>query len=159
MIDARRAGPADARELMTLRAVMLGSIGGSPPPPGDWQRTGEDLLRARLAADDPAFAAFVVDRSGEPGLAACVVGQVDQRLPGTRDPTGLRGYVYSVATLPAYRRRGFSRACMTALLDWFVGVGVRTVDLRASAEGEPLYFSLGFRRTPDPAMRRISPVR
>ncbi|MFY1577823.1 GNAT family N-acetyltransferase [Verrucosispora sp. WMMD703] len=55
---------------------------------------------------------------------------------------------------PAYRRRGFSRACLGALLDWFVERGVRTVDLKASAEGEPLYQELGFRPTSMAAMRR-----
>jgi hypothetical protein len=42
---------------------------------------------------------------------------------------------------------------MESLLQWFRSRGVGPVDLRASAEGEPLYADLGFRRTPDPAMR------
>ena len=42
---------------------------------------------------------------------------------------------------------------MEALLDWFRERGVRKVDLTASADGEPLYASLGFVRTPDPAMQ------
>ena len=100
-----------------------------------------------------------MDRPDGPGLAACVVGAVDQRQPGPRDTSGLRGYVYNVATDVAYRRRGFSRACMTALLDWYARRGITAVDLRASADGEPLYASLGFARTRDPAMRRISPAR
>jgi GNAT superfamily N-acetyltransferase len=159
MIDVRRAAPADAVELMALRAEMLGSITGEPLPAGDWQRIGAEMLRGRLDPASRTFAAFVVDRPGAPGLAAGVVGQVDQRLPGPGDPTGLRGYVYSVATLSAYRRRGFSRACMTALLEWYAEVGVATVDLRASPAAEPLYASLGFRRTPDPAMRRVTAAR
>lgn len=154
MIDVRRAGPADATGLMHLRGVMMASIAGRPADGGDWQGPGADLLRDRLCREEQTLAAFVVDRPGGSGLAACVLGQVDQRLPGPGDPTGLRGYVYNVATDPAYRRRGFSRACMTALLDWFDGRGVRVVDLRASRAGEPLYASLGFVRTPDPAMRR-----
>jgi ribosomal protein S18 acetylase RimI-like enzyme len=147
MIDVRRAGPGDAEELMRLRAVMLGS------GPGDWQRTGAELLRTQLVTEERTLAAFVADKGDEPGLAACVLGQVDQRLPGPNDPTGRRGYVYNVATDPAYRRRGLSRACMTALLEWFARSGAGVVDLRASPEGEPLYASLGFVRTADPAMR------
>ncbi len=159
MIDVRRAGPADADGLMELRGVMIGSMTDGQPVRGDWQRTGAGLLRERLRGEQATLAAFVVDRADGPGLAACAVGQVDQRLPGPGDPTGLRGYVYNVATDPAYRRRGFSRACMTALLDWFDDLGIGVVDLRASPGGEPLYASLGFARTPDPAMRRRRPDR
>ena len=74
------------------------------------------------------------------------------------NPTGLRGYVYNVATDPAYRRRGFSRACMTALLGWYAERGVGVVDLRASPEGEPLYTGLGFTRTKEPTMRAFIPA-
>ena len=153
MIEARIAGPADAPELMRLRKVMIDSMSGETSPDGEWQAAGMEILRRRLADPAGVLAAFVVDRPDAPGLAACVVGAVDQRLPNPQDQTGLRGYVYSVATDPAYRRRGFSRACMTALLDWYAHRGITAVDLRASRDAEPLYASLGFRRTDDPAMR------
>ncbi|WP_067502670.1 GNAT family N-acetyltransferase [Actinoplanes sp. TFC3] len=149
MVNARQATPGDARELMRLRKVMLESMDPAVPD-GPWQQTGIELLQDRLGDD---LAAFVVDQPEGRGLAACVVGAVDQRLPGPSDPTGLRGYVYSVATDPAYRRRGFSRACMTALLDWYTQRGISAVDLRASPDGRALYESLGFRLTEDPSMR------
>jgi len=153
MVDIRRAGPGDAEELMRLRGVMLAGMSGAPAVTGDWQRAGAEMLRTQLAGAEPSVAAFVADKGDEPGLAACVLGVVDQRLPGPNNPTGIRGYVYNVATDPAYRRRGLSRACMTALLEWFAQRGADVVDLRASPEGEPLYASLGFSRTADPAMR------
>ena len=171
MIDVRRAGPADADELIRLRAVMLASMTGTEPTPGPWQRTGADLIRRQLTDPAGSMAAFVVDDPGPPRLAAraghdrepprlaaCVVGAIDQRLPGPHNPTGRVGYVYNVATDPGHRRRGYSRACLTALLSWFDGQGVTTVDLRASADGEPLYADLGFVRTRDPAMRRTRPT-
>lgn len=34
MIKARRAGPADAVEIVRLRGVMLASMDGAEPPPG-----------------------------------------------------------------------------------------------------------------------------
>jgi ribosomal protein S18 acetylase RimI-like enzyme len=61
--------------------------------------------------------------------------------------------VYNVATDPDMRRRGYSRACMTGLLGWFEAQGVPRITLMATKDGEPLYESLGFARTADPAMR------
>jgi ribosomal protein S18 acetylase RimI-like enzyme len=150
MIEVRRAGPEDADELMRLRTVMFGGT----PEPGPWLDAGAEVLRRQLADPADRVASFVVP--GDGGLVACVVGAIDERLPGPHNPIGWRGYVYNVATDPAYRRRGFSRACMQALLEWFAERGVGSVDLRASPDGEPLYTSLGFARTRDPAMRRVS---
>jgi GNAT superfamily N-acetyltransferase len=100
------------------------------------------------------MAAFVVDRpAGAAGLAACAIGIIEERLGSPASPAGLIGYVFSVVTDPDQRRKGYSRGCTTALLDWFRARGVGMVDLRASEEGESLYESLGFRRTADPAMR------
>ncbi|MET8149581.1 GNAT family N-acetyltransferase [Actinoplanes sp. NPDC049668] len=152
MVDTRRAGVEDAAELIRLRTVMLEAT-------GPWLAPGADILRRQLSDPADLVAAFVVDRPDGSGLAACAVGAIDERLPGPNDPTGLRGYVYNVATDPEYRRRGYSRACMGALLSWYGRRGVAAVDLRASPEGEPLYAALGFRRTAQPAMRRISPGR
>jgi GNAT superfamily N-acetyltransferase len=161
MIEARRAVPDDAPELVRLRGVMLASLDGNEPPPGPWQDTAEGYLRSQLADPDGSLAAFVVDRPGGPGkLAACVVGTIEHRLPGPANPSGTTGYVFNVATDPDQRRRGYSRACLERLLDWYRQRGVTRVDLKASPEGEPLYASLGFARTGEPAMRlRLRPAR
>ncbi|GIJ21356.1 GNAT family N-acetyltransferase [Micromonospora lutea] len=156
MSGVRRASVDDARELVRLRAVMLGAMGGSPPEPGEWQHTALRTLRRQLPDPEADLAAYVVDAPGRPGtLAACAVGVIDLRLGGPADPSGQSGYVFNVATDPAYRRRGFSRACLVALLDWFGTRGVRTVDLKTSPEGESLYRELGFRLTSTAAMRRV----
>jgi ribosomal protein S18 acetylase RimI-like enzyme len=152
MTQVRRALPSDAEELMRLRGVMMASMpDASAPQPGPWIEAGAEMLRRQLADPAERLAAFVVE--SPEGLASCVVGAIDERLPGPRYPSPERGYVYNVATDAAYRRRGFSRACMQALLDWYVERGVEAVDLRASPDGEPLYTSLGFTRTREPAMR------
>jgi GNAT superfamily N-acetyltransferase len=154
VIEVRQATVEDASELVRLRGIMLAETTGTPPRPGPWQDNARATLRKRLAEPDGAMVAFVVDAPGQPGrLAACVVGTVDYRIAGPLNPTGETGYVFNVATDPGHRRRGYSRACMTALLAWFGRRGVAKVDLRASPAGEPLYRSLGFARTADPAMR------
>jgi GNAT superfamily N-acetyltransferase len=159
MVEVRSAVADDARELVRLRVVMFGSVDGCEPAPGRWQQIAEATLRKRLADPDGSLAAFVVDRPEELGtLAACAVGVIECRLGDPDNPTGQIGYVFNVATDREYRRRGYSRACMEALLGWFQWRGVTQVDLRASDEGEPLYRTLGFARTYSPAMRRkVSP--
>ena len=153
-MNARLASPDDADELVRLRTVMLRSL-HSASWDDDWRKPAASALASRLAADPSSatMAAFVVNRPDGGGLASCAVGVIEQRLGGPGNPDGRSGYVFSVATYPDDRRRGYSRACMAALLDWFRSENILKVDLRASRDAEPLYRSLGFTRTPDPAMR------
>lgn len=128
-----------------------------------WHAESLAVVRTKLAEPDGNFAAFVIDRPGQPErqeqpnqprkLAALVVGTLDYRIGRAGNPRGVVGQVFSVATDPDQRRRGYARACMEVLLDWFRERGAGSVDLNASAEAEPLYASLGFVRKPDPSMR------
>lgn len=147
---ARRASPADATELVRLRAVMLRSFAAANWN-DDWREPARRLLIEQLDRD--TLGAFVVDRPGGDGLAACALGAIEQRLGNPGNPDGRVGYVYNVVTDADMRRRGYSRDCMTALIAWFRERGVHAVDLRASADGEPLYQALGFRRSAEPGMR------
>jgi GNAT superfamily N-acetyltransferase len=164
VVTVRRATPDDAPELVRLRGVMLAAMAGHTRParcqdrgnPATtvWQAYAERTLRMWLADPDRPMTALVVDDPESPGrLASCAVGVIEQRLSGPDNLSGAVGYVFSVATDPVHRRRGYSRACMLRLLAWFAQRGVTIVDLRASPEGEPLYRSLGFVRTTEPAMR------
>jgi ribosomal protein S18 acetylase RimI-like enzyme len=148
--------PEDAPELVRLRGVMFADLQGHEPEPGRWQSASEETLRKRLADPEGSLAAFVVDGPDRAvTLVACAVGVVEQRLASPTHQTVDLGYVFNVATDPGYRRRGYSRACMEALLGWFRQRGVRKIDLHASVAGEPLYRSLGFLRSKDPAMRLL----
>ncbi|MFF8903921.1 GNAT family N-acetyltransferase [Streptomyces olivaceoviridis] len=111
---------------------------------------------AEKSAQDGGFAAFVVERPGRPGaLAALVAGTVEYRIGKAGNPRGRVGHVFSVATDPDARGRGYARACMEELLGWFRARGAGHVLLNASPEAEPLYTSLGFTRDPDPSMRLL----
>ncbi|MET9448599.1 GNAT family N-acetyltransferase [Streptomyces cinerochromogenes] len=153
----RRARPGDAAEVLRLRQVMIDSLwsaGGSGST--EWHAQSLPTLRERLAEEDGDFAAFVVEHPGRPGaLAALVAGTVEYRIGKAGNPRGRVGHVFSVATDPDARRRGYARACMEELLDWFRARGVGHVLLNASPEAEPLYASLGFTRDPDPSMRLL----
>ncbi|MBD0417702.1 GNAT family N-acetyltransferase [Streptomyces sp. TRM S81-3] len=149
----RRAVPEDAEEVLRLRQVMIDAMGRSPAST-DWHAQSLPVLRARLAEADGDFAAFVVDHPERPGaLAALVAGTLEYRIGRAGNPHGVVGYVFSVATDPGARRRGYARACMEELLQWFRVRGAGHVMLTASADAEPLYTSLGFTRDADPSMR------
>jgi GNAT superfamily N-acetyltransferase len=153
----RRAGPADAAELTRLRGVMWAGMDGIAPESGPWQAAAEERFREVLAGD--TWAGFVVDNPDGPGLVSCAVGTIERRLPSPFNLTGEMGHIFNVATDPAYRRRGYSRGCVVALLRWYSERGVPRVELNASPDGERLYQELGFARTGIPAMRRSIPPR
>ncbi|MFI5679425.1 GNAT family N-acetyltransferase [Streptomyces cellulosae] len=153
----RRASVDDAPEVLRLRQVMIDSVfagADTAAAATQWHSASLPTLRARLAEPDGDFVAFVVDRPERPGaLAALVAGTLEYRIGRADNPHGRVGHVFSVATDPDARRRGYARACMEELLQWFRERGVPHVDLNASAQAEPLYASLGFARKPDPSMR------
>ncbi|MFG3123030.1 GNAT family N-acetyltransferase [Streptomyces sp. NPDC048208] len=148
----RRALPEDAREVLRLRQVMIDSVSGGGDA-GTWHEESLPALRTRLADPDDTFAAFVVDHPERAGtLAALAAGTVEYRIGRESNPLGTVGFVFSVATDPGTRRRGYSRACMDELLAWFRERGARQIQLTASADARPLYEALGFKPKPDPLM-------
>ncbi|MEU3031930.1 GNAT family N-acetyltransferase [Streptomyces incarnatus] len=152
---ARRAGPEDAAEVLRPRQVMIDSL-GRPGFTGEtgWHAESLPLLRERLADTGSDFGAFVVQSPERPGgPAAPAAGTVDYRVGTPHDPRGRVGYVFSVATDPDARCRGYARACMAELLAWLRERGAGHVLLTASPDARPLYESLGFTRDPDPSMR------
>ncbi|WP_210586711.1 GNAT family N-acetyltransferase [Streptomyces sp. GESEQ-35] len=154
----RRATAEDAEEVLRLRQVMIDSVSSGKSAKGvtDWHTESLPTLRARLADPDGDFAAFVAGHPERPGaLAALAAGTVDYRIGRTGNPHGLVGQVFSVATDPDVRRRGYARACMEELLVWLRERGAGHVLLNASPDAEPLYASLGFTRDSDPSMRLL----
>jgi ribosomal protein S18 acetylase RimI-like enzyme len=148
----RRATTEDAGEVLRLRQVMIDTLPGGDASTA-WHTEALPSLRERLGETDGDFAAFVVDHPERPGaLAALVAGTVDYRIGKASSPHGRSGYVFSVATDPDARRRGYARACMDELLAWFRERGAGQVMLTASPEAEPLYAALGFVHKPDPTM-------
>lgn len=57
---------------------------------------------------------------------------------------GRGGHIVNIYTLPAHRRRGLARSLMSHILAWAEAQHLDRLTLTASAEGRPLYKSLGF---------------
>ncbi|WP_330186321.1 GNAT family N-acetyltransferase [Dactylosporangium sp. AC04546] len=134
-------------------ASGLAASGPVAPGPAGPGLAGPGLAGPGLVGPGLAGPGLAGPGLAGPGLAACAVGVFEERLGSPANPNGLAGYVFNVATDPQYRRRGFSTACMRALLDWFAANDVAVVNLRASDDGLPVYTRLGFELQPGPAMR------
>jgi GNAT superfamily N-acetyltransferase len=73
--------------------------------------------------------------------------------PGPREPRPMRPFIVNVYTEPAYRRRGLARQLMQVMVAWCRAEGYAGVTLHASAEGRPLYESMGFEPTNEMRLR------
>jgi len=60
--------------------------------------------------------------------------------------------VYNVYTEHAHRRRGLARLIMNTIHAWAAEHDIASVALNASADGRPLYESMGYQVAPNPMM-------
>jgi GNAT superfamily N-acetyltransferase len=134
----RRATVDDAVALTRLRGFMHEAMGDTLTD--EWRATCEAELRRRIPTE--SFAAFLVEE--DEVAVACGVGWVEEHLPSPYALDGRRGHISSMSTDPAYRKRGYGRMVMKALMDWFASMDIPRVDLRATPYGQPLYESEGF---------------
>jgi N-acetylglutamate synthase-like GNAT family acetyltransferase len=116
-------------------------------------------LRAARPADLDALdallqGAYQVARSYRPRLldalenrrASTIVAEVDGAVAGmgTLHDYGRSGYIALVGVAPRLQGRGIGRALTAALIRRSAQLGHRTLELEASAAGEPLYHAFGF---------------
>lgn len=139
--------PGFARDTSTLvMCARLGS-GRAAVHPGDphhgVRRTS--IASATLATDDPVPAAELEPPDGVPGLDGWVLVERGRAVVGAwsyllGDDCG----IYTVGTVPAWRRRGLAAALLRRVLAVAVARGARTATLQSTRMGQPLYAGLGF---------------
>jgi len=69
------------------------------------------------------------------------------------DLNARRALILNVYTEPDFRRKGLARELMLLMIGWLREQGFHGVALHASAEGRPLYESLGFQATNEMRLR------
>lgn len=148
MTMPRLATPADAPEIARMRSELI----LSEPLDEEWLATSSELLAGRLQPGGDARA-YVLDAPAA-GLASCALGLIHTVLPAPKYPKGLAVRIHAVATDPAYRRRGYAKAALSALLDHLEQEGVTLYELYANKGSAPLYESLGF--ASDAALMRMT---
>ena len=160
-VRVRRAVPGDEEEIQRLRHRMALDVFGMTPPALDEPNHVAALKKVRAwleGGDQAGTACFVIDAPDGNGLAASAIGAIDERLPSQRNPSGRSGYIYGVCTDEPFRRRGYSRLVLQALIDWYTDQGIPRIELHSSEYGEPLYRELGFEETKGVALTRWVPL-
>lgn len=147
----RRATPGEAEALVELRAQIFIAINSDFADGDEWRERAATWYRRQLAGTESA--AFVAE-TGQSLLVATAIGEIHHRVPSPSNPSGSRGHLSNVVTMPGWQRRGLARACVEQVVTWFrEETDVPFVDLFATSDGEPLYESLGFQERPYPSMR------
>lgn len=117
----------DIRRLTTDDAAAVLRLAGL----AGWNQTAADVTRLLALEPDGCF-------------AACADGQVIGTTTTTTYGSDL-AWVGMVLVDPAFRRRGVATALVETALGFLRDIGVRTVQLDATAAGQPVYERLGFR--------------
>lgn len=157
MPELRTARLADVDDLMTLRTLMFEAMGtpAAALEAGAWRRAARAWFEARIVHEGTRI--LVVEEAGE--VVAGGLAEVLSGIPAPSMPHGRFGFISNVATLPHARGRGLARAVMTELVRWLdEDTDADRIDLAATADGAPLYRSLGFDPAAFPTMRRLAPI-
>lgn len=152
MTRSRFAVLQDAGALVELRASMFAAMGQDTS--GEWRAAALAWFETHLEGDG-VLITVVDDPEGGPVASAMAV--IEHRAPSPTNPTGLAAHLSQVSTLADHRRKGYARACVATLVAALDKRGVRRTDLFATDDGDALYRSLGFRASPNPALRRTPP--
>lgn len=121
--------------------------------------TGGEKLR-RLGAEDIPAAAQLSAQAGwnqteedwrtllELDREGCLAVEVNGQLAATTTLLGYGrrlGWIGMVLTKAEYQRRGFARRLLARTLEYADAMGIETIKLDATDQGQPIYESLGFR--------------
>ncbi|HEX6122973.1 MAG TPA: GNAT family N-acetyltransferase [Ktedonobacterales bacterium] len=140
-ISYRRASAEDVGVLAALRWEM------EVERHDELLHAREEFLRAAVADTRAELAsgahlAWLAEAGGEPVASALLIWWAMP--PNMRELHRRRGFVSSVYTKPAYRRRGIARHLMTTLVEQARAMGLSRLVLWSSEMGRPLYEDLGF---------------
>ncbi len=140
-MDIETASVADVDALVELRIAYLTEDNGTLDA-GDAEaiRAGLPGYYAEHLGKD--LHAYVIREGGT--IVSCAFLIVVEKPLSPAFLTGKTGIVLNVYTRPASRRKGYARQLMNQLLDDARKMELSVVELKATEDGYPLYFSVGF---------------
>jgi GNAT superfamily N-acetyltransferase len=138
----RPAGVEDAPEVLRERIQMMVdmNMGTAESRAAIQPATLAFLTRALESGEYRGW--FACDETGMP-IAGGGVLLVDWP-PSAFDQKPKRPYIINMYTEPRFRRRGLAKRILGCILEYLRSEGYATARLNASADGRPVYTSLGF---------------
>jgi GNAT superfamily N-acetyltransferase len=143
MLETRPATLADAPLITAHRHAMFAAMGsGTPESLNEMSRSFEPWLLPRLS--DGRYLGWITWDGALPVASAGLL-ILDWPPHALHPSTSERGYILNMFVEPVYRRRGLARALVQRCIDEAHRLNILVTSLHASAEGRPVYESLGFR--------------
>jgi len=145
MLETRTANEADAALIASHRRAMFAAMGGFEESVLDAMCGASEPWLVRMI-DQDKYLGWITTDADRPVASAGLL--ILDWPPHPFDPASeTRAYLLNVFVEPDYRRRGLARALVGLCLAEARRRNIRVVSLHASAEGGPLYESVGFRTT------------
>ena len=155
MLETRAATAADASLITRHRRAMFDAMGsGSGERLDRMSRHFEPWLMPRLA--DGRYIGWITLDGSRP-VASIGLLLLDWPPHALHPEDSERGYILNLFVEPEYRRRGLARSLVAACLTEARRRNIALVSLHASAEGRPLYESLGFHASNEMQWRNHPP--
>ena len=150
-ITYHKATVSDIQTLVDSRIVFALELSGSQP------QDQVDALKRQMttyfskAVPSNSCISFFARSDNE--IAG--IGSVQMReQPGNfKNPSGKWGYIMSMYTYPAFRRRGICKNILKLLVEEGAKHGITAFELHATREGELVYSTNGFELHPEPTYR------
>ena len=139
-VTIRMARVSDVEDLLRLRGVMFAAM-SSNEASTQWEGACRQILLDGLTSGDLIAA---VAETNDGTIVASGIAAVHRWLPSPANPSGLKGYIGSMATDENRRREGIGRRIADALVEALHHRGATEIELQATEDGEGIYRSIGF---------------
>lgn len=138
-------------ELLTWRVEVIRSVFGVEP---DASLAEANYVYYQQHIDNETHIAVEALVDGE--KAGCGAICLTDELPSPDNPTGRCAYLMNIYVRPQYRKHGIAHAVVSYLVDEAKKLNCDKIYLETTAEGRPLYYSMGFDDMPD--MMKLSNI-
>ena len=134
----------DVPVLLKWRREVIENVFGEMPSAELIDRN-EDFYMRHIA--DGTHLAFVASYNGEE--VGCGAVCFTEELPSPDNPSGKCGYLMNIYVRSEFRAHGIAHAIVTRLIEEARLRNCGKIYLETTAEGRPVYESLGFKDLPD----------